>query len=148
MRLVASCATTKRVPPPAAPRRPVVPRSAALRGQLEVGDHDQVVGHRAAVVGQRVGVHPVDVQVAAARVPLLQRAALVEPDQGEVDGGDLPAALGQPEGVAALAGGEVDAPARRQVGQLRGDELVGRRGPDQLAAAYLSSQARASMGRG
>src|SRR5690606_22136641 len=42
------------------------------------------------------------------------------------------AAGGQPDRVAPLAGGDVEGPPRRQVGQLLDHEPVGLGGPDQL----------------
>ena len=119
--------------PPAARRRRAVRRSAARR---------RAAAGRPAAPGRRAPRRPRRSSASACtqstcrsrpRACRSWRARpLSRPDQGEVDGGDLPAALGQPERVAPLAGGQVDRPARRQPGQLRGDELVGRRRPDQL----------------
>ena len=71
-------------------------------------------------------------------------AAAVEPHAGEVDGGHLPAAPGQPQRVPALARGQVDGVARREVRQQLRDQRVRLRRP-LLPLAYRSSQSSARM---
>ena len=100
--------------------------NAALLGrQLQVGDDHEVV-RRVRRPRRGIRADPLDVRVPGEPAPLLER------HPGEVDGGDVPAPAGQPERVAPLAGGQVDGPSRREVGQLAGHELVGRDRPDQL----------------
>ena len=61
-------------------------------------------------------------------------ARLLEADLGEVDARHLPAALGQPDRVAALTAGDVERPPGRQRRRLLDEEPVSRARPDQLAA--------------
>ena len=63
-----------------------------------------------------------------------QLAPLIQPDPGEIHGGHPPAALGQPDGVAAFARRQVKSAAGRQVGQFGRHELVRPRGPLELGA--------------
>ena len=53
-----------------------------------------------------------------------QPPALVEPHLAEVDSNDRPAMLGEPYGVAPLAGAQIDGGARREAAQLTFDEAM------------------------
>src|SRR6201994_489382 len=99
-----------------------------IGGRLDVGDEARVDPPRRGPVGEQVGVHPVHADPAAGRQP----GRPGQPDPGEVHPGDSEAALGQPDRVPALAGAQVDGPARRQLGQFLGHEAVRPGAPDQL----------------
>src|SRR5436190_13339180 len=79
-------------------------RTELIRRQVDVGEQDKVVGGRAGLVLPQVGLDPADAGHAA---PGRQFGGLGQPHGREVDRGHLPAALGQPDGVAALTGAEV-----------------------------------------
>ncbi len=89
--------------------------------ELEVGDQAHVVPLAVDIPGpgRRVGTDPVDVEVTG------QDPALVQPRLGEVHRSDPPAAPGEPDRVAALAGRQVERAAGREVAQLGLHELVG-----------------------
>ena len=60
--------------------------------------------------------------------------ALAERGVGEVDRGDVPALLGEPDRVPALAGSEVESTADGEAGDLRDEEPVRLGTPHQLGA--------------
>ena len=116
----------------AAPRtRRAPPRRRSLGRQLQVGDQHQVVGApgRARSSRRRRPSAP------GCRRPA---AALVQADLREVDGGDLPAPAGQPDRVAALAGREVDRPARGRSASSSATNWFGRRRPDELGVGVAA----------
>jgi hypothetical protein len=97
--------------------------TAQFGAHLEVGDEHEVEGRAGRLVLAQIGDHPVHLAVRDA-VGGAQLAPLFQADPGEVDRSHRPAAFGQPDRVAALSGGEVERPARRQPAQLLRHELV------------------------
>lgn len=92
-----------------------------FRLEVQIEDDDQIKGGNGRDVGGQVGVHPFDLHPA----PFRRRGTAVEGDSREVHCGDLPSLLRQPEGVAALAGTEVERSARLQPTDLLDQELIG-----------------------
>ena len=98
--------------------------------QVDVGDEDEVEAAGRGLVVQQVGLHPVH----AHRAFRGQPGGPGEAGGGEVHRGDLPAALGEPDRVAPLAGAQVDRPPGWQRGHFLGDEAVRAGAPDQVRA--------------
>src|SRR5690606_28084063 len=69
-------------------------------------------------------------------------------DGGDVDGGDPPAAFGQPDRVAALAAAQVQGGAGRQAVGLADQQRVDPAGPDLLAVAVEAFPERFGGGGG
>jgi hypothetical protein len=87
--------------------------AAQVGAYLEVGDEHEVEGRAGRLVLAQIGDHPVHLAVRDA-VGGAQLAPLFQAHLGEVHRSYRPAAFGQPDRVAALPGGQVERPARRQ----------------------------------
>ncbi len=140
--------TTSSVPPGAtasARRRHEVVHAAV--GQVEEVRGHQVVG-RLVAVGRRpaaqVGLAPGGAGRDAGADGRGVLRGPVQRDPGEVEPGDRPAALGQPDRVGTLARADVEGPARRQAGGLGHQLRVGVPAPDAGRSAYRSSQVSCS----
>ena len=145
-----SCPRTNSVPPGrdrtgGAAQRP----DELLVRELEVEHHDEVERWRLRLVLEDVRDDPVDVDAAA----LGEARALPERDVREVDRRHRPAALGEPDGVPALAAGDVERPPRLEPADLGGEEPVRLGRPQKLLlrvarVPVLAGEAGADRTRG
>jgi len=108
-------------------------RATLVSGYLQIHEEGQVEGSGKLDSGG-VRALPVDWCRVSGQC-LFERACLADRLGGEVDPGDLPTEMGQPEAVAAFTAGEVQGSSGRECGDLLLDPAVRFRSPDQVAVA-------------
>ncbi len=81
------------------------------RREMDVDDHNQIEGALRRCVGAQIRLYPFDIEPHGAR----HASRLLQGDVGEIDGGHVPAALGQPDGVAPLATAKVEGPTSPEI---------------------------------
>ncbi len=108
--------------------------ASSLRWQVQIEDDDEIKGGgRRSVLGQ-VRLHPFDLDAR----PLRDGGATFDSDAREVHRGDLPSLFCEPDGIAALAGTQVEGPACVQPTDLFDEELV---------RSFRPEESRASIAR-
>src|ERR1017187_11024583 len=103
--------------------------------QVHVLGGDQVVAGRARVPRGEVRVPPVDVLGDLSACLGRVGGSALQRDGGQVDRGDLPAALSEPDGVRALAAADVQCRTGRKLRCLAGQVAVGISAPQRAMGA-------------
>ncbi len=82
--------------------------TSCIGREMQIEDDDEMKGANGWAVLDQVRLHPFDVDAR----PLSDCRATVEGDPREIHRGDLPSLLRQPDGVAALARGQIEGSPR------------------------------------